>query len=299
MSCCCQIFLDSAPSSVTLASTDPPSAFSSSHRRRVSIQRNSQVLLSARPEEIPPDSNQTGRSSLSADLGGIGPEPMSLSRSPSPRRAGGWSSPGLNTPYDGSSRQSSPARSYVSGSPNNVTWKSAQVKSAQVRGHASFSPRTNDNFFKKHGRRFSAKLPRFNFGDYSDKEKLGRGRWAMAASNWRQSGTILTLLGRMLWKQRLRVTLVLVLGILIYTIFSREYPWRRVDNAAANRTQHWFTIIIEHLVLEAETSLSLCLLQTWAVESQSGKDLGNGLLSVTVSRTRRSTRGNGATSLRS
>ncbi|KAK2802366.1 hypothetical protein FQN50_007363 [Emmonsiellopsis sp. PD_5] len=123
---------------------------------------------------------------------------MSLSRSPSPRRGGGWSSPGL-TIGTGSSRGSSPRRAYndtsssassgngafySNGSPvsgaGGVSWASAKAKSDQVRGYPSFSTR-NNGFFSRQRRKISASLPRFRVNsmlDYSEKEKLGRGRWS-------------------------------------------------------------------------------------------------------------------------
>lgn len=108
---------------------------------------------------------------------------MSLDRSPSPREGGGWASPGLNAPYEENtarSRGNSPTKSYgdLNGG-NNVTWASAQARSARVKGQASYQSQ-NQGFFGRHMRRISEKLPYFAHGGqedrYKDKEKLGRGR---------------------------------------------------------------------------------------------------------------------------
>ncbi|KAK3080936.1 hypothetical protein LTS18_011760, partial [Coniosporium uncinatum] len=103
---------------------------------------------------------------------------MSLSRSPSPQRGGGWSSPGLTTPYNSTSRRSSPMRAYANGGPNNITWASAKAKSAEVKSYPAFETR-NQNVFARYARKFSTGmgLPTFNGDpdkDYAEKEKLGR-----------------------------------------------------------------------------------------------------------------------------
>ena len=105
---------------------------------------------------------------------------MSLSRSPSPRPGGGWSSPGLANPYATVSGRSSPAKTYgLNAGTNTVTWESAKAKSNGVNGYPSFSTQ-GPGFFNRHMRTLSASLPRFNTGPektYAEKEKLGRGRW--------------------------------------------------------------------------------------------------------------------------
>jgi mannan polymerase II complex MNN10 subunit len=139
---------------------------------------------------------------------------MSLSRSPSPQRAGGWSSPGLTTPYNSTSRTASPARSYANGSANNVTWATAQARSAEIRGYPSFSPRNQG--FSRHFRRLSTKLPYFGSGDYSDKEKLGRGRLSGPGAG-RLNG-IMARIGRSIWRLRARFAIVLLI-VLFYVLF--------------------------------------------------------------------------------
>lgn len=109
-------------------------------------------------------------------------QPMSLSRSPSPRRDGGWSSPGLSTPYDESSgRSRSPRKAYggINGGPQGVTWASAKANSARVNGYPSYQSQ-NQGFFSRHMRNLSESLPYFAHGGqedrFAEKEKLGRGR---------------------------------------------------------------------------------------------------------------------------
>lgn len=107
--------------------------------------------------------------------------PMTLSRSPSPRAEGGWSSPGL-TNYGNDNGQDSPGEGSrsISANGHNVTWAGAKKKSDIINGGFLASSQ-NGGFFKRHMRNLSHNLPRFNMGgdySYAEKEKLGRGRWA-------------------------------------------------------------------------------------------------------------------------
>lgn len=118
-----------------------------------------------------------------------------MSRSPSPR-PGGWSSPGLSTPYDGSGANGS--------SSHNVTWASAQARSAEVKSNSGFNPR-GQGFFTKHFRRISTSLPM----SYGDKEKVGRGRY--------QNNKFMQFLNRIAWNiWRLRRSL----GVVLFIVFS-------------------------------------------------------------------------------
>ena len=105
---------------------------------------------------------------------------MSLSRSPSPRPNGGWSTPGLTDHAGRESPGTSPyeMNGYAS---NNISWAAAKAKGDQPRGYPSFATR-NEGFFSRSKRKISSTLPRFNnFGttkkDWRESEKLGRGRW--------------------------------------------------------------------------------------------------------------------------
>jgi mannan polymerase II complex MNN10 subunit len=133
-----------------------------------------------------------------------------MSRSPSPR-PGGWSSPGLSTPYDTGGRNSPFANG---SSTHNVTWASAQARSAEVKGQNAFNPR-NQGFFSKHFRRISTSLP----VSYGEKEKLGRGRY--------QNNKLVQLLNRIGWNiWRLRrsvgVVLFVVLSIIIFYVTRKS-----------------------------------------------------------------------------
>lgn len=151
---------------------------------------------------------------------------MSLSRSPSPRRGGGWSSPGLTSPYDNASGKSSPRKTYGdyqingSASGDDVTWASAKARSEEVKGYPSFSTR-NQGFFSRHARKISTSLPTFSMGarrNFSDKEKLGRGRWP--PMNNSRTGRFLTYTGRLIWRLRLRLGIVLglILAIILFYV---------------------------------------------------------------------------------
>ncbi len=101
---------------------------------------------------------------------------MSLDHSPT-RDGGGWSSPGLTTPYDEGSARSrggSPGKKaygdLMNGNSSHVTWAQAKAGSARVQ-------RSNEGSFMRHMRKMSSGLPYFSDrSSYAEKEKLGRGR---------------------------------------------------------------------------------------------------------------------------
>lgn len=101
---------------------------------------------------------------------------MSLSRSPSPRPGGGWSSPGLTAPVyrNGLAPETaSPSQRHASAS--NVTWESAKAKSNGLAVKES----TRTSFFRRQYRKLMRSLPQFHTNchqSYAEKEKLGRGR---------------------------------------------------------------------------------------------------------------------------
>lgn len=129
---------------------------------------------------------------------------MSLSRSPSPIPGGGWSSPGLNL----NSGRSSPA--HISG--GTTAWESAKMRNHNVNGYPSFSTQ-NSGFFVRHMRRISSSLPRFSDSPYSQKEKLGRGRWA--DQNVPLFARIKSIVGRMGRKLKFRLLIALVVLIML------------------------------------------------------------------------------------
>jgi len=130
------------------------------------------------------------------------------------------------------SGKSSPRKAYgdlqgngsASVSGDNVTWASAKAKSEEINGYPSFSTR-NNGFFSRHARKLSTSLPTFNMGgrrDFSDKEKLGRGRWPPIQGS--RTGRFLTYTGRIIWRLRLRLGMVLGLVLAIILFYAtREY----------------------------------------------------------------------------
>ena len=150
---------------------------------------------------------------------------MSLSRSPSPSRGGGWSSPGLTTPYDNLSGRASPRKGYGELKMNggvdssNVNWATAKARSDEVKGYPSFSTR-NNGFFSRHARQISRSLPSFVRG--AEKEKLGRGRWYPNSGS--KTGRILGFLGRSIWRMRLRllVTLSFLLAVIVFYVTRKS-----------------------------------------------------------------------------
>ena len=158
----------------TLALTESFAATSSHQRRRSSADANATKAHSSKnPSGFEAQARASGvpsrsfQQTLAPVADTLAEDTMSLSRSPSPQRDGGWSSPGLTTPYDGSSRPTSPIRSYPNGSASSVSWARVPSKSAELRGYPSFAPRSLGfwNF-----RRASAKLPFFNNSrNYADK----------------------------------------------------------------------------------------------------------------------------------
>ncbi|KAJ5344689.1 hypothetical protein N7452_002693 [Penicillium brevicompactum] len=103
---------------------------------------------------------------------------MALSRSPSPRPGGGWSSPGLISGSD----TATPGTF----SPNGISWATARAKSDEVRGYPSFSTR-NSGFFSRQRQKIFARLPglwRRSSHEYSDKDDHGP-KWRRADTSGR------------------------------------------------------------------------------------------------------------------
>ncbi|KAI1916514.1 alpha-1,6-mannosyltransferase [Ophidiomyces ophidiicola] len=154
---------------------------------------------------------------------------MSLSRSPSPRPGGGWSSPGLTT-GSRNSGASTPRKGYedahgvhINGfgpaGPHAASWAAAKAKSDHVREYPSFSTR-NNGFFSRQRRRISASLPRFRMnGMYGEKEKLGRGRWSPGGAS--MLSRIKTLVGNLLRRKRTQLLLLLILMFVFWLFLSQ------------------------------------------------------------------------------
>lgn len=150
---------------------------------------------------------------------------MSLSRSPSPLPAGGWSSPGLDINTSG---RSSPSTAFPGSNGNQVVWESARIKNMGNGGYPSFATQ-NQGFFTRHMRRISNSLPQFNTSThYAEKEKLQRGKWAPAHSV-PLLGRIRNLLARMGRKAKVRLLGVFLLLLAVFTFYqsrtSPRNPW--------------------------------------------------------------------------
>lgn len=163
------------------------------------------------------------------------PHEMSLSRSPSPRLDGGWSSPGLSSQFGEGSGLDGPAPIHrTNGNGAHVTWEGAKKKSAIINGVAGAS----GGFFKRHIRNLSSNLPSFNMGsgDYSfaEKEKLGRGRWTSKDGNWQ--GRIRAVFGKVARKMKLRfvIVLALIFGIILFYMTRRSPATPLCDEADIN-----------------------------------------------------------------
>lgn len=92
---------------------------------------------------------------------------MTLSRSPSPRPGGGWSSPALNAAAD--------AGSPGTFSPNEISWGSVKAISDETDGYPSFAPR-NTGFFSRQRLKISTRLStlwRGSSHEYSEKDDHG------------------------------------------------------------------------------------------------------------------------------
>lgn len=156
---------------------------------------------------------------------------MSLSRSPSPRASGGWSSPGLTSDFGSMGGRSSPRKHYPNlqinggaGGSGSVTWASAKAKSDEVNGYPSFSTRKT-GFFSNHARRISNSLPRFNFtGRYSDREKLGRGRsYPGGGSFFERLKTFVGSIGRRM-KLRILFVFLVILSVVLFYMTRKFLP---------------------------------------------------------------------------
>lgn len=151
---------------------------------------------------------------------------MSLSRSPSPKRGGGWASPGLNANF-AQSRSSTPVTSYSQN--HGVTWASAQARSHQINGYPAYQER-GAGFFGKHMRKISASLPFFHNTKapyderQAEKDKAGRGRWTPGRGG--VFANIKSMVGHHLSRSKSRFILVLVLLLLIVCFYTtRESSW--------------------------------------------------------------------------
>lgn len=254
-----------SPAAAAQATTSSNGQVSSSHRRRTSRG------LHAPPAEglrtTPPSTTATSSSipfieeadddvytPSQRGLGGL--EDMSLDRSPSPSPRGGWSSPGLTTPFSSSDTMTSHSRSHTSspagarkhygdlhsGANGNggLSWATAKAKSARVNGYVpSFDSHEGGSggqgFFAKHARRLSEALPMWSHGGqedrFAEKEKLGRGRSSGRAGWFGGSGggwkDLPRRIARMVGRRRRYVGLALI-AILAVLVWFQKRKWKFV-----------------------------------------------------------------------
>jgi len=176
---------------------------------------------------------------------------MTLSRSPSPLPSGGWASPGLNSAYGSGSGRSSPQKTYrTNGNANSVTWEGAKAKSEGVNGYPSFSTQ-NNGFFNRHYRTISNSLPSYVGGSdksYSEKEKLGRGRWSPRDGS--KLAKLRNDIGRVNRKTWIRIGAILAI-ILMYILFyvTRKLSVSNLDSPVANNAAaaHYWWRRAKHL----------------------------------------------------
>lgn len=147
---------------------------------------------------------------------------MSLSRSPSPHRGGGWSTPGLADQSEHGNAQWTEYNNL-----NGTTSRTAaNTNTRSLQSMPSFSTR-NEGFFSRQRRKISATLPRFNSFNTDQKdwnaEKLGRGRWRPASGiKW---GSLKTLIGNILRKFKI-LLIVLVLIPLTTILWTKTSQYR-------------------------------------------------------------------------
>ena len=224
-------------SSLSTVVSQPPDA--QRRRRSSSVKVQAIRQTAATPTHVGATSGLTARSYTShlqpvSDPPSVADNPsMSLSRSPSPRAGGGWSSPGLTSPFDTLSGRSSPRKAYgdlhISNGgtiDNGVTWASAKAKSEEVNGYPSFSTR-NNGFFSRSARKISSSLPRFHMGgrqNHAEKEKLGRGR--LYPNGGSRLVRLKTLLGSVTRRMRLRILIVfgIILAFILFYVTRKLLP---------------------------------------------------------------------------
>lgn len=172
---------------------------------------------------------------------------MSLDRSPSPHRDGGWSSPGLTTPYDdgSTSRSRSPAIRKYGNLNGGDAWASAKAKSARVNGYPAYQSQ-NKGFFQRHMRQISQSLPLFSHGGQEDRiAEKARGR--MGRGSWKDVPARIALLV----SRRRKYAALLILGILAIMLWfsKREFPWDWLAGTIAMLTLRSRHILVQTSVV--------------------------------------------------
>jgi mannan polymerase II complex MNN10 subunit len=120
------------------------------------------------------------------------------------------------------------------------------MRNHNVNGYPSFSTQ-NSGFFVRHMRRISSSLPRFGDSPYSQKEKLGRGRWAdRNVPLLARMRSIFRRMGRKL-KLRLLIALILSLIVLLYYT-SRESSSKLPGHSRLTTTITSITILLATII---------------------------------------------------
>ncbi|CZT24750.1 related to MNN10-subunit of mannosyltransferase complex [Ramularia collo-cygni] len=152
---------------------------------------------------------------------------MSLSRSPSPRRGGGWASPGLSADIsNGKVRAASPSITsiHANADRSGPTWSSAKQRSARVEhgGYPKYESQ-NSGIWRRFKRNMSLSLP------FSEKDKMGRGSpgslKALLTGDWRDiPRNLLALLSR---RRKLVAACLLIVGMIVLWNTTLVYWYRR------------------------------------------------------------------------
>jgi hypothetical protein len=109
---------------------------------------------------------------------------------------------------------------------------------SDARTFSSFSPQRAT--FSAHLGKISANLPFWAPKNFSDKEKLGRGRWRAAGRELRPAD-VPPFIGRLLWKLRLPVAVLLSIVLLIAFITGRKLAWNFVPWAEVELTKLFYS----------------------------------------------------------
>lgn len=138
---------------------------------------------------------------------------MSLSRSPSPRPNGGWTTRGLTDSKSGSpARKPYNMNDYAD---HDARWTATQARTQAVRGYPAIQTK-NEGLFTRTRRKIeqtftNQTLPQDE--DWHNREKLGRGRWRPRGNEGRLDSAR-TFLGNFLRKFRvILVTIALIAAL--------------------------------------------------------------------------------------
>ena len=178
---------------------------------------------------------------------------MSLSRSPSPRPNGGWSTPGLD--YSNSSSPGRKPNAGLNGDLREDRWASAKARSEQLRNQPSYLTR-NEGFFSRSKRKISKTLPFFDTQDAKKKdwrnaEKLGRGRWPSTFSSLR------TLVGNVLRRFKVAIIILTIVLLVFFVSAKTGTNFAKIQRYPSDMNSQAYEVDIEErhlLAVEANMS---------------------------------------------